>query len=50
MLECQNTLGDRENERSYKKAKQITKNSLLAKICDGPMFHLATTGNDDDLQ
>jgi hypothetical protein len=23
------------------------KQSLLAKICDGPMFHLGTTGNYD---
>jgi hypothetical protein len=26
----------------------MAKNSLLAKICDGPMFHLGTTGKDDD--
>jgi hypothetical protein len=24
------------------------KQSLLAKICDGPLFHLGTAGNDDD--
>jgi hypothetical protein len=24
------------------------KQSLLAKICDSPMFHLGTTGNDDE--
>jgi hypothetical protein len=34
---------------SWKEAKQVAKiQSLLAKICDGPMFHLGTTGNDDD--
>jgi hypothetical protein len=27
----------------------MAKNSLLAKICDGPMFHLVTTGNDDEM-
>jgi hypothetical protein len=25
----------------------MAKNSPLAKICDGPIFHLGTTGNDD---
>jgi hypothetical protein len=33
---------------SWKEAKQMAKNSLLAKICDGLMLHLGTTGNDDD--
>jgi hypothetical protein len=34
---------------SWKEAKQMAKKqSPLAKICDGPMFHLGATGNDDD--
>jgi hypothetical protein len=33
---------------SWKEAKQMAKNSLLAKICDGPVLHLGTTGNDVD--
>jgi hypothetical protein len=32
-----------------KEAKQMAKKlSPLSKICDGPTFHLGTTGNDDD--
>jgi hypothetical protein len=33
---------------SWKEAKQMAKNSLLAKICCGPVFHLGIIGNDDD--
>jgi hypothetical protein len=35
-----------EQNVSWKEAKQMAKNSLVAKICDG-MFHLGTTGDDD---
>jgi hypothetical protein len=37
---------------SWKETKQMAKikQSPLAKICDGPMFHLETTGNDDCIE
>jgi hypothetical protein len=39
-----------EQNVSWKEGKQMAKKqSPLAKICDGPMFHLGTTGNDDDV-
>jgi hypothetical protein len=38
-----------EQNVSWKEAKQRAKNSLLTKICYGPMFHLGITGNDDDV-
>jgi hypothetical protein len=37
-----------EQNVSWTEAKQMAKNkSLLAKICDGPMFCLGTTGNGE---
>jgi hypothetical protein len=37
-----------EQNVSWKEVKRMAKNSLLVKICDGPMFHLRTTRNDGD--
>jgi hypothetical protein len=38
-----------ERNVSWKEAKQMAKNRVwLQKICDGPVFHLGTTGDDDD--
>jgi hypothetical protein len=38
-----------EQNVSWKEAKQMAKKqSPLAEICDGPVFHLGTAGDDDD--
>jgi hypothetical protein len=37
-----------EQNVSWKEGNKLQKNSLLEKICYGPMFHLGITGNDDD--